>query len=29
MAMPVAAAVWNVNSPPEWTPHDWVPARCA
>ncbi len=29
MATPLSASVWNVNSPPEWTPNYWVPARCA
>jgi hypothetical protein len=24
----ISAHVWNVNSPPEWTPKYWVPARC-
>lgn len=24
----LSAHVWNVNSPPEWTPRYWVPARC-
>jgi hypothetical protein len=23
-----SAHVWNVNSPPEWTPNYWAPARC-
>jgi hypothetical protein len=23
-----SAHVWNVNSPPEWTPSYWVRARC-
>jgi len=29
IATDVSAAVWNVNSPPEWTPSYWVPAVCA
>lgn len=28
MARGISARVWNVNSPPEWTPNYWVPARC-
>lgn len=28
MARRVSARVWNVNSPPEWTPNYWAPARC-
>ena len=28
MATPLSASVWNVNSPPEWTPNYWLPARC-
>ena len=28
IATDVSAAVWNVNSPPEWTPNYWVPAVC-
>jgi len=24
----VSASAWNVNSPPEWTPNYWAPARC-
>lgn len=28
IASNVSASVWNVNSPPEWTPNYWVPARC-
>lgn len=28
MARRISARVWNVNSPPEWTPSYWVPARC-
>lgn len=28
VATSVSASVWNVNSPPEWTPDYWVPARC-
>lgn len=28
MATRTSAYVWNVNSPPEWTPNYWVPARC-
>jgi hypothetical protein len=29
LATRLSASVWNVNSPPEWTPTYWVPARCA
>lgn len=29
VATRLSASVWNVNSPPEWTPNYWVPARCA
>ena len=28
VATGVSASVWNVNSPPEWTPSYWVPATC-
>ena len=28
VATRLSAAVWNVNSPPEWTPNYWAPARC-
>jgi hypothetical protein len=28
VATPLSASVWNVNSPPEWTPGYWAPARC-
>ena len=28
VATDVSASVFNVNSPPEWTPNYWVPARC-
>ena len=28
IAARVSAHVWNVNSPPEWTPNYWLPARC-
>jgi hypothetical protein len=28
VATGLSASVWNVNSPPEWTPNYWVPARC-
>ena|SRR5438105_2494844 len=28
VATDVSARVWNVNSPPEWTPNYWVRARC-
>jgi hypothetical protein len=28
VARRVSASVWNVNSPPEWTPSYWRPARC-
>ncbi len=24
----VSARVYNVNSPPEWTPNYWIPVRC-
>ena len=27
-ATAVSATVWNVNSPPEWTPSYWTPASC-
>ncbi len=29
VATGVSASVWNVNSPPEWTPNYWVPAHCS
>ena len=29
IATDVSASVWNVNSPPEWTPNYWVPAVCS
>jgi hypothetical protein len=29
VATRLSASVWNVNSPPEWTPNYWMPARCA
>jgi hypothetical protein len=28
VATRVSAHVWNVNSPPEWTPNYWKPVRC-
>jgi hypothetical protein len=28
VATDVSADVYNVNSPPEWTPNYWVQARC-
>ena len=28
VATDVSASVYNVNSPPEWTPNYWVRARC-
>jgi hypothetical protein len=28
VASNLSASVWNVNSPPEWTPNYWLPARC-
>jgi hypothetical protein len=28
VATRLSASVWNVNSPPEWTPSYWVPAGC-
>ena len=28
VATDVSANVYNVNSPPEWTPNYWVQARC-
>ena len=28
VARRVSARVWNVNSPPEWTPQYWSPAVC-
>ncbi len=28
IARRVSAHVWNVNSPPEWTPNYWAPAQC-
>lgn len=28
VATPLSAHVWNVNSPPEWTPNYWAPVRC-
>lgn len=29
VATGLSASVWNVNSPPEWTPNYWAPARCS
>ena len=29
VATGLSASVWNVNSPPEWTPNYWVPANCS
>jgi hypothetical protein len=28
VATRLSARVWNVNSPPEWTPNYWMPGRC-
>jgi hypothetical protein len=28
VATPVSANVWNVNSPPEWTPNYWASGSC-
>ncbi|HXD41505.1 MAG TPA: hypothetical protein VN649_13125 [Ramlibacter sp.] len=28
VATRLSASVWNVNSPPEWTPNYWAPAGC-
>jgi hypothetical protein len=28
VATGVSSSVWNVNSPPEWTPNYWAPATC-
>jgi non-ribosomal peptide synthetase component E (peptide arylation enzyme) len=28
VATQVSRHVYNVNSPPEWTPNYWAPARC-
>jgi hypothetical protein len=28
VATRISARVWNVNSPPEWTPNYWAPAHC-
>jgi hypothetical protein len=28
VATDVSGSVYNVNSPPEWTPNYWVPATC-
>lgn len=28
VATRLSASVWNVNSPPEWTPSYWAPAHC-
>lgn len=28
VARRASAHVWNVNSPPEWTPNYWAPAHC-
>ncbi len=28
VATRASAHVWNVNSPPEWTPNYWAPAHC-
>jgi len=29
VATRLSASVWNVNSPPEWTPNYWVRANCS
>lgn len=29
VATRLSASVWNVNSPPEWTPNYWAPANCS
>lgn len=29
VATGLSASVWNVNSPPEWTPNYWAPANCS
>ena len=29
VATGLSASVWNVNSPPEWTPNYWAPTNCA
>lgn len=29
VATGLSASVWNVNSPPEWTPNYWSPANCS
>lgn len=29
VATGLSASVWNVNSPPEWTPNYWAPASCS
>jgi hypothetical protein len=28
VATRISGRVWNVNSPPEWTPNYWAPAQC-
>ena len=28
MARRISGHVWNVNSPPEWTPNYWRPVQC-
>ncbi|HXD42283.1 MAG TPA: galactose oxidase-like domain-containing protein [Ramlibacter sp.] len=28
VALPISATVWNVNSPPEWTPSYWAVTTC-
>jgi hypothetical protein len=28
VAKDISSSVWNVNSPPEWTPSYWAPASC-
>lgn len=29
VATRLSASVWNVNSPPEWTPNYWAPTNCS
>lgn len=29
VATRLSASVWNVNSPPEWTPNYWAPVNCS
>ncbi len=29
VATRLSASVWNMNSPPEWTPNYWAPVNCS